>query len=273
VKEQNLAEARSYEAFHVLETDLVKAELAEIFAGSHGVFHLAAQPGVRGSWGETFVVYERDNVLATQRVFEAARASGTRVVFASSSSVYGNTDLYPTREDAQARPVSPYGVTKLTCELLAHAYGANVGLDFTALRYFTVYGPRQRPDMAFAKIIDALLIGEVFAIYGSGEQTRDATYVEDAVAATVEAMDVGTSGTIYNVGGGSEVSLAGVIETLESLAGRRLETERAPAALGDVRRSAADIRRARADLGWRPQVSLQEGLARQLEWTTRPPSR
>ena len=266
LKERNLAEARSHPAFSFVEVDLVEAELAELFAYSAGVFHLAAQPGVRGSWGDSFTVYDRNNVLATQRVFEAASTVGTRVVFASSSSIYGNAEAYPTREDARPRPISPYGVTKLTCEHLAAAYAQSYGLDFAALRYFTVYGPRQRPDMAFAKIVAALLEGTVFAVYGTGEQTRDVTYVGDAVDAALKAMESPASRTVFNVGGGSEASLADVIEILESLAGKRLSIEYASTVAGDVRRTSADISRARQELAWRPRTTLQEGLEHQLQW-------
>jgi UDP-glucuronate 4-epimerase len=265
-KEDNLEGARANGGFSLLEADLAETELAELVAGSDGVFHLAAQPGVRGSWGDSFSVYVHDNVLATQRLFEAALEAGKRVVFASSSSVYGNAESYPTREDAGPSPISPYGVTKLACEQLARAY-AEQGLEVTALRYFTVYGPRQRPDMAFARIVDALLGGETFRIFGTGTQSRDATFVLDAVAATLAAMDATRTG-VYNVGGGSEAELLEVIATLESLSGRKLAVEHVAAAAGDVSRTAADTTAARRELGWEPETPLADGLAAQLSWAT-----
>jgi UDP-glucuronate 4-epimerase len=183
---------------------------------------------------------------------------------ASTSSVYGNAETFPTREDAIPRPVSPYGVTKLACESLARTYGECFGLEVLLLRYFTVYGPRQRPDMAFAKIISALLNGHPFSVYGTGEQSRDFTYVDDAVAATIAAMERGPSGIVYNVGGGSETTLNGAIALCEQLAGKRLEIVNEPAARGDVRRTGADTTLIRSQLGWQPETSLAEGLAAQL---------
>jgi UDP-glucuronate 4-epimerase len=266
-KERNLASLRPRAGFRLVEGDLADLPLDELIEPAAGVFHLAAQPGVRGSWGRTFEVYVRDNLVATQRVFEASAAAGVRVVFASSSSVYGNAEAHPTREDATPRPVSPYGVTKLCCEDLARAYAQEAGLDFVALRYFTVYGPRQRPDMAIQRIATALVTGASFHLFGTGEQSRDVTYVADAVSATAAAMTGAPSGAIYNVGGGSETSLREIIRLCEQLSGRTLTLDTAPAAAGDVRRTAADISRIRAEIGWAPQVALEDGLARQLAST------
>jgi nucleoside-diphosphate-sugar epimerase len=229
-----------------------------------GVFHLAAQPGVRGSWGRTFAIYVRDNLIATQRVFEAAARAGVRVVFASSSSVYGNAETYPTLEDLEPRPVSPYGVTKLCCEQLAQTYSEVAGLDYIAMRYFTVYGPRQRPDMATERIIRALLNGGRFDIYGTGEQSRDVTYVEDAVKATITVMEAAPAGAVYNVGGGSETTLKEIIELCEQLTGEQLDVRYAAAAAGDVQRTASDTSLIQRDTGWTPEVSLEEGLATHL---------
>ena len=239
--------------------------LEPLLADVDGVFHLAAQPGVRGSLGDTFADYVRDNIVVTQRVFESVAARGLRVVMASTSSVYGNAETYPTREDATPRPVSPYGVTKLACEALARTYAECFGLEAVLLRYFTVYGPRQRPDMAFARVIDALLGGKPFTIYGSGEQSRDFTFVDDAVTATIAAMEAGSSGTTYNVGGGSETTLNDAIGVCEELAGTGLEVISQAAARGDVRRTGADTTRIRTELGWRPETPLPRGLALQLE--------
>lgn len=263
-KEANLRGARGKSAFTFVEADLAEADIGPLVAGADGVFHLAAQPGVRGSWGESFQTYVRDNIFVTQRLFEAAAAAGVRIVMASTSSVYGNAETYPTREDAVPSPVSPYGVTKLACEFLAKTYGECFGLEVVLLRYFTVYGPRQRPDMAFARIISALRAGEPFVIYGTGEQSRDFTYVDDAVAATVAAMETGVAGTVYNVGGGSETSLNEAIAICEGLVGERLQVVHDPVARGDVRRTGADTALIRSHLGWRPKTALPEGLATQL---------
>jgi nucleoside-diphosphate-sugar epimerase len=263
-KESNLARLLGRSGFTFLEADVAEAPLDFVVAGTNGVFHLAAQPGVRGSWGSSFAIYVRDNVVATQRLFEAAARAGTRVVFASSSSVYGNAAAYPTSEDVVPRPVSPYGVTKLFCEHLADAYRSGTGLDFVAMRYFTVYGPRQRPDMAIERIASALANNGPFEVYGTGEQSRDVTYVDDAVTATLAAMDAAPAGAVYNVGGGTETTLREIIDLCQSITGRRLDVRHAAEAVGDVRRTAADTARIRADVGWTPQTSLEDGLTSQL---------
>jgi nucleoside-diphosphate-sugar epimerase len=264
LKEANLAELLDEPEFEFHELDVSCASIEDLVSRADGVFHLAAQPGVRASWGESFIPYVRDNILATQRIFEAAARAGVRVVFASSSSVYGDAESYPTSEDTVPLPISPYGVTKLSCEHLANAYARSDGLDAVGLRYFTVYGPKQRPDMAVSRIVQALLAGDDFVLYGTGEQTRDVTYVADAVSATIAVMEAAPAGSFYNVGGGHEVSLLEVIGTLERLAKGRLELRRERAAVGDVRRTAADTRRIRAAVGWRPATSLEDGLAAQL---------
>jgi nucleoside-diphosphate-sugar epimerase len=265
-KEANLARLRSRDGFCLIEEDLVTAPLAALAEGTDGVFHLAAQPGVRGSWGSTFEIYVRDNVFASQRVFEAASGAGLRVVFASSSSVYGNAEAYPTTERTPPSPVSPYGVTKLTCEHLAEAYTSSKGLDWIGMRYFTVYGPRQRPDMALTRIAAALADGGSFEVYGTGEQSRDITYVEDAVRATLAVMDAAPSGRVYNVGGGSETTLREIIETAEAISGLTLDVRYGASAAGDVRRTAADTTRILEDVGWVPTTPLEEGIASQLAW-------
>jgi UDP-glucuronate 4-epimerase len=262
-KESNLERALGEGLFFV-EVDLSRDELLPILDNVDGVFHLAAQPGVRGSWGNSFAHYVRDNIVASQRLFEMAAPKRLRVVMASSSSVYGNAPTYPTREDASLRPVSPYGVTKEACESLARTYVECFGLHIVLLRYFSVYGPRQRPDMAFAGIISALREGNPFVVYGTGEQSRDFTYVDDAVAATLAAMDDSPAAIVYNVGGGSETSLNGAIEMCERLAGERLKVIKEGAARGDVGRSGADTTLIRSELGWTPRTSLLEGLAAQL---------
>ena len=244
--------------------DVRRLDLAEEsldLAGVDGVFHLAGQPGVR-SFGDVFPLYLRRNVLATQRVFETAAAAGVRVVLASSSSVYGEAESYPTPEDATPQPVSPYGITKLACEHLVRAYG----LDAVVLRYFTVYGPRQRPDMFFRRVCDALLSGTPFEIYGTGDQSRSFTEVGDAVAATTIAMERAPAGAAYNVGGGEEASMLEAIELLERISGRTLEVRHVDPAAGDVRRTKADVSRIGDALGWRPSTSLNDGLTRMWAW-------
>lgn len=257
LKEENAA------AFPVERLDLAvdPIDLTEV----DGVFHLAAQPGVR-SFGDVFPLYVRQNVLASQRVFEAAARDHARVVFASSSSVYGEAERYPTPEDATPAPLSPYGITKLTGEHLARAYARGFGLDVVVLRYFNAFGPRQRPDMAFTRIATALAEERPFDLFGDGTQTRGFTYVGDVVSATVAAMERG-SGT-YNVGGGTEASMLETIALLERLAGRRLEIREHPAVPGDQRRTNADTTRIRAELGWTPRVSLEDGLCAQWEWVS-----
>jgi UDP-glucuronate 4-epimerase len=264
-KESNLEGVREDANLSLVELDLSTAALEPLLAGVDGVFHLAAQPGVRGSFGDTFADYVRDNIIVTQRLFESVAAKGLRVVMASTSSVYGNAETYPTREDATPRPVSPYGVTKLACEALARTYGECFGLEAVLLRYFTVYGPRQRPDMAFARVIDALLAERRFTVYGTGEQSRDFTFVNDAVSATIAAMEAGSSRTTYNVGGGSETTLNDAIELCQELAGTELDVINEATARGDVRRTGADTTLIRTELGWRPETPLARGLALQLE--------
>jgi nucleoside-diphosphate-sugar epimerase len=255
LKEENAA------AFEVLRLDLAEDELP--LDGVDGVFHLAGQPGVRSSFAD-FDLYLRRNILATQKVFESAAHAGVRVVFASSSSVYGDAETYPTAEDARPRPISPYGITKLACEHLAHAYG----LDAVLLRYFTVYGPRQRPDMAFARVVDALARGDSFELYGDGLQSRSFTYVGDVVAATAAAMERGSAGALYNVGGGAEATMRDAIATLEDVSGRTLDLVARPVVAGDVRRTAADTHRIERDLGWRATTDLGVGLCAQWEWAS-----
>jgi UDP-glucuronate 4-epimerase len=247
---------------------VVRVDLAEDalpLDGFDGVFHLAGQPGV-ASFGEVFPVYVRQNVLASQRLFEEAVASGARVVVASSSSVYGDAETFPTPEDVVPRPISPYGITKLACEQLARAYGSEFGLEVATVRYFTIYGPRQRPDMAFTRMVTCLAEGRPFELYGDGSQSRSFTYVEDAVDATIAAMERAPQGALYNVGGGTEVSMLEAVETLGRIAGRRLELVRRPRREGDAARTAADTTRIRTELGWEPVTPFEEGLAAQWRW-------
>jgi len=254
------------EGLDVLELDLEHAPLDDVLAGADGVFHLAGQPGVRASFGPDFELYVRRNVLASGRLFEAAARLGTRVLFASSSSVYGDAEAYPTPETAPPRPISPYGVTKLCMEQLAYAHVRAGGLEAVGARFFTVYGPRQRPDMAFTPLLEALALGTSFRLFGDGSASRSFTYVDDAVAGAVAAMEWGRPGEVYNVGGGQEATMGDVIALAEQLAGRELGVEHHESAAGDVRRTSADVTKAAGELSWRPATPLAEGLAAQWEW-------
>lgn len=266
LKQANADWAAAGGAFELLELDLARDHVDAMLDGVEGVFHLAAQPGIRASWGRGFDIYLRDNLSATHRVFEAAANRGVRVVYASSSSIYGDAERYPTTEDLSPAPISPYGITKLSCEHLARSFAKASGLDAIGLRYFTVFGPRQRPDMAFTRLGRAALSGEGFELLGDGEQSRDFTYVLDAVDATIGSMERGLPGAVYNVGGGAETTLNRVITMIEELTGRPIAVERRRHASGDVRRTASDCARIAADVGWVAKHSLREGLAAQLKW-------
>jgi nucleoside-diphosphate-sugar epimerase len=266
LKRRNVARALEHPRYELIEGDLLELDLEEVVRPANSIFHLAAQPGVRTSW-QRFDLYTRQNVTSTVRLLEAARmARPERVMIASSSSVYGDAETLPTREETSPRPVSPYGVTKVAAEHLAHAYWRNFGVPAVCLRYFTVYGPRQRPDMAFNRLISRALAGEPFEVYGDGRQTRDFTFVADAVTGTLMASERGRPGAAYNLGGGSRRSIHDVLETLGALLGRpveRIYSERRP---GDARDTAADISRARLELGYEPSYGLDSGLEAQLEW-------
>ena len=266
-KEQNLSAARAQPNFTLEVVDLVDADLARILDGATVVFHLAGQPGVRPSWGGHFDRYVHDNIVATQRLLESLRESQLqKLVFASSSSVYGDAEMFPTKESALPRPVSPYGMTKLAAEHLTFVYMRNFGIPATSLRYFTVYGPRQRPDMAFCRFMEALVDNEEIEIFGDGEQTREFTYVSDAVDGTVQAASADVVGQIINLGGGSRVTVNRVLDTLEDISRIKVRRLHLPAAPGDPRHTGASINLARERLGWEPRVSLRDGLSRQWEW-------
>ncbi len=266
-KDANLAALRNEARFDLVEADLADAPLQQIFADRPVVFHLAAQAGVRASFGASFAGYVHDNLIATQRVLENALEAGCpRVAMASSSSVYGDAEEYPCIEGVTpTRPRSPYGATKRMCEDLADIY-RGLGLSVTALRYFTVYGPRQRPDMAMRRLCEAAVGGPAFVLNGDGLQSRDFTYVADAVDATVRAGVVLDVPLTLNVGGGEEATMLQVISTIEHLAGEPLDIRPAEDGKGDVRRTAADTRIARHALGWSPTMSLVDGLSNQLDW-------
>ncbi len=267
VKESNLAACRSHRGFDLRAVDLRTDPIADLVADADAVFHLAAMPGLPRSWTD-FDLYEGCNVTATQRLVEAAcgRAKLRRFVYASTSSVYGR--FASGDESLPTRPVSPYGVTKLAAENLCRAYAEEQGLPVVVLRYFSVYGPRQRPDMGYHKFVAALLDGRPITVYGDGQQVRGNTYVADCVAATALAVEAPV-GETYNVGGGEAIALADVIRKLEALTGRRAEVDRQPPRIGDQRSTFADTSKLTRHLGWRPTVGLDEGLARQVEWQRR----
>jgi len=267
LKEANLARARESRGFRLIEGRVQDLDLAPVLDGAGQVYHLAAQAGVRSSWGRDFAAYTEHNILATQRLLEGALGSRTpRVVCASSSSVYGDAATLPLREDSPCRPVSPYGVTKLAAEHLGRLYHLNHELPVTSLRYFTVYGPRQRPDMAFHRFLKARRDGGPIRIFGDGLQTRDFTFVDDIVAATRQAADSGVPGCVYNVGGGERVSLNEVLELIGQITEGGLRILREDAQKGDMRDTFADTTAARRDLGFNSTVSLREGLAREWAW-------
>lgn len=265
-KRANLAVLQQNRRFEFVRADLVTAPLTELLAGQPYVVHLAAQPGVRRSFGDGFDQYVHDNVLATQRIFEAAaEVECPRLVYASSSSVYGDATCYPCTETTPTRPRSPYGVTKRTGEKLADIY-RGLGLDAVGLRYFTVYGPRQRPDMAIRRLCEAAAGGPEFRLHGDGTQIRDFTYVDDAVEATVLALTAPRPSPLLNVGGGQEASMREVIALLEDVGGEAIPVRRRVGQLGDVQRTGADTSLARRELGWAPTVSLADGLRASMDW-------
>jgi len=272
LKERNVETLRGREGFAFVEARLQDVDLDAVLEGVTHVFHLAAQAGVRRSWGRDFGVYTTHNIDATQRLLEACVGRPIEhVVYASSSSVYGDAAAVPMREDVRVQPVSPYGVTKLAAEQLCHLYAVNHGVPTTSLRYFTVYGPRQRPDMAFNRFLRAALQGSPIQVFGDGGQTRDFTYVEDAVAATIAASERGEPGGVYNIGGGSRVSVLEVLDIVARVTGRPLRIEHGPPQKGDMRDTWADTSRARADLGFSPAVTLEDGLTEEYRWLTATP--
>lgn len=267
-KRRNLEQAMQWDEYDFVPLDLARGDLRELVEECDVVFHLAAEPGVRASWGNRFESYSRNNVMATQHLLEAAKHYPDKpFVYAGSSSVYGQAETFPTAEDALPRPFSPYGVTKLAAEHLCALYHGNYGVRTVMLRYFSVYGPRQRPDMAFNRFIRAALRGEPLTVFGDGGQTRDFTYVGDVVQATRAASaSAAAAGKVFNVGGGNRVTLNEVLEQLEQLADRPLDVRRTDVERGDVRDTGADTTRARAELGYAPATELRAGLAAELEW-------
>lgn len=271
IKEWNLSGLTGHTAFRFIESTIQALPLRDVLSDRTHVFHLAAQAGVRKSWGRDFQIYTVNNIEATQVLLEAAcgRPELEKFVYASSSSVYGDLVAMPMREDALPQPVSPYGVSKLAAEQLCYLYHANYGVPTVALRYFTVYGPRQRPDMGFHKFLRATLRGEPISVFGDGEQTRDFTFVADAVSATIAAAGRGVAGRVYNIGGGSRVTVNHIFDIIARIAGRRPTIRVDPVQKGDMRHTYADTSRARAELGFAPTVSLEEGLKAEYEWLSR----
>jgi UDP-glucuronate 4-epimerase len=265
----NLAGLLDRPGFRLHRLDLATDDLGSCLAGAAAVLHQAAQPGVRASWGPAFATYLRHNVLGTQRLLEGCiHAEVPRLILASSSSVYGDAPRYPTTEESVTRPVSPYGVTKLAAEHLCQAYAqpAMSSMSVAILRYFTVYGPRQRPDMAFRRFIEAALTGRPVVVNGDGEQTRDFTYVDDVVRANLLALTSPMRAEAVNIGGGRRVALNEVLDLIGVVTGRRLRIERRPAWPGDARHTGADGARAEVLLGYRPETDLDAGLAAQVAW-------
>jgi UDP-glucose 4-epimerase len=269
-KERNLAGALTHERFRFVESSLQDADLPALLHDRTHVFHLAAQAGVRKSWGRDFAVYTVNNIEATQVLLEACtKVKLDRIVYASSSSVYGDNVAMPMREDALPQPVSPYGVTKLAAEQLCYLYFVNYGLPTVSVRYFTVYGPRQRPDMGFNKFLRATIQGQPITLFGDGEQTRDFTFVADAVSATIAAAIKGVPGRVYNIGGGSRVSMNQVLDMIGRVTGRQPLISPDPAQKGDMRHTYADTSLARADLGFAPTIGLEDGIAAEYQWLSK----
>jgi nucleoside-diphosphate-sugar epimerase len=267
-KEGNLQDALGHERFRLVEGDLIDLDLDALFDGVEVVAHLAGEPGVRRSWGPNFPRYVARNVLTTEQLLEAAaRAGETRFVYASSSSVYGSDPGRPVGEDHPRAPASPYALSKLAAEELVGLYGRERGVPGTVLRYFTVYGPRQRPEMALSRFLFAALRGRPVDVFGDGGQQRDTTYVADAVEATVAAL--GAPAGVYNVGGGNRASVGDMIEAVKKVTGRDFEVRHGAEAQGDVKSTWADSSRAERVLGYRPHVGLEEGVAAQARWAAR----
>ncbi len=266
-KERNLAPVASDPGFELVEGDLLTMDLEELLCGADAVLHLAGEPGVRRSWGGNFGRYVERNVLTTQRLLEAVSGGYTRFVYISSSSVYGGDSGVPVDEGHPLRPASPYGLSKLAAEELVELYRRECGVPATVLRYFTVYGPRQRPEMALARFLFAARKGRLVEVFGDGEQTRDMTYVLDAVEATAAALE-GAPG-VYNVGGGTRATVNEMLDAVRRVTGVDVEVRYGPTAAGDVRSTWADSRRAERELGYSPRTSLEDGIAAQAEWALR----
>jgi len=266
IKESNMQGLLSSEGFTLIRQDLLSIDLGKLLEGVDYIFHHAAQPGVIASWGRRFDTYVNNNILATQRILESAKEISLKLfIFASSSSVYGDCKL-PMREDRLLSPISPYGVSKLACENLCYSYWKNFGVPIVSLRYFTVYGPRQRPDMAFHKFIRAILKGEEITIYGDGNQTRDFTYIDDAVNANFLVIEKACTGETFNIGGGSYISVNGAIKLLEEIVEKRARIRYIERKKGEMQATWANIEKAKKMLRYSPRFDLKEGLRKEIEW-------
>ncbi len=266
-KEKNLESLLKAKNFDFIKEDINNLDLKRYVANCHYLFHLAAQAGVRDSWGDNFSIYTRNNIESTQKILETCKSHKLKkIVYASSSSVYGNTPDLPMKETSHLSPYSPYGVTKLAAENLCSLYHKNYGLPVVSLRYFTVYGPRQRPDMAFHKFLKAVGENRPLKIYGSGEQTRDFTYIDDIVKANISAAEKGLPGEIYNLGGGNQKKLSDIFPILSKICGKKIKTKKIDRQKGDVNHTYASISKAKTDLSYNPQVKLEEGLEQEWLW-------
>lgn len=267
IKEKNLSKASKNDKFTFIEGDLLRLDLSTLLNDVDYIFHEAAQAGIRKSWGDEFKIYVDNNILATQKLLEVCKEKDIKkFVFASSSSVYGNINRLPMREDDRPRPISPYGASKLACEALCYLYWQNYGVPAVSLRYFTVYGERQRPDMAFHKFIKAILNDEEIVIFGDGAQTRDFTYIGDIVEATVLAAECDAEGEVFNIGGGSRVRLKNALEIIEEVLDKDARVIYKESQKGDMKDTYADISKARKILGYKPKIKLKEGLEKEIEW-------
>jgi len=271
IKEKNLELSKSYKNFKFIEGDLLELDLPSVLTGAELIFHQAAQAGVRASWGSTFSIYTDNNIRASQSLLEACKSDLVKpdlrkVVYASSSSLYGSAETLPTTELTLPRPVSPYGVSKLAAEQLMVLYTTEFGVPTASLRYFTVYGPRQRPDMAFHRLLKAALSGEEFTMFGDGEQTRDFTFISDIVDANISAAMSPAPSLVYNIGGGNRISMNQVITICENVTGRRIALKRIERAKGDASHTGADTTRAQQELGYSPKVKLDQGIEAEARW-------
>jgi len=271
LKLKNLESLKSYDKFTFVEQNLLSCEIEKLMEGVNWVFHQAAQAGVRASWGKLFSTYTDNNILATQRILEAAKVASIKanlkkIVFASSSSVYGTAETLPTLEDTLPKPISPYGVTKLAAEHLMVLYAKEFAVPTASLRYFTVYGPRQRPDMAFHRFARAALEGSKISIYGDGEQSRDFTFIADIVRANILAAEKQTESLVFNIGGGSRVTVNQVLDTIREITGKKINVDYLDRQAGDARHTGADTSLANRELGYSPTVKLVDGLKREVSW-------
>jgi len=265
IKEANISNALDYNNFKLIEEDILEMHK---FPEVDYVFHEAAQAGVRASWGKSFEIYTRNNIEATQRLLEFYKDREIKkFVYASSSSVYGDAEL-PMKENSLLKPVSPYGVTKLAGENLCYLYCKNYNVPTTSLRYFTVYGPRQRPDMAIHKFVNAIFEGAEITIFGDGTQTRDFTFVDDAVEANILAADSDVAGEVFNVGGGSRISVNELIKEIEDIIELKAKVKCIEKQKGDVRDTWADVSKANKLLHWTSKVIISDGLKNFVEWFT-----